>query len=76
MYCFFCGHIIGTALEELFTLGHMNESNIKDYFPFPSKIFALMFMLANSPRPIVSIMNMAERKLYIFCISDMRTYHQ
>ena len=44
-----------TALQELFTQRQMNDSNMSDYSPFPSKIFALMFMLANSPRPIVSI---------------------
>ena len=29
-----------------------------DYSPFPSKATALMFMLINSPRPLVSLINM------------------
>ena len=29
-----------------------------DYSPFPSKAKALMFMLINSPRPLVSLINM------------------
>ena len=51
----------------------MSDSNMRDYFPFPSKIFALM--LANSPRPIVS--NAWQRvTLLIFmrCVSEILTY--
>ena len=36
------------------SLDNDSTSN-SSYYPFPSAVYALLFMLVNSPRPIVSI---------------------
>lgn len=38
-----------------FILDTMHGSYSNDYTPFPSRIFALLFLLANSPRPLVCL---------------------
>ena len=44
-----------TTLHQLLTESEGNDANsLRDYSPFPSQIFALLFMLVHSPRPIVS----------------------
>ena len=48
-----------TDLEDLFEemddkAGQSNGS----YFPFPSKIFALLYLLVNSPHPMVRYLNL------------------
>ena len=41
-------YIIGDILE------YSNEEVANNFYPFPSRIFALLFFLLHSPRPIVS----------------------
>ena len=39
-----------------FILGSIHGGSSDDYTPFPTRIFALLFLLANSPRPLVHLL--------------------
>ena len=40
--------------SDVTTLMTQAENLQDDYYPFPSKLFALLYLLVNSPRPLVS----------------------
>ena len=45
-----------TDLEDLFEeMSDKAEQTDGSYFPFPSKIFALLYLLLNSPHPMVIV---------------------
>ena len=45
--------IDANLFEEIRTSSHV----VGNFFPFPSKLFFLLFVLLNSPRPLVSVKN-------------------
>ena len=54
LYNFNCNLCFIATDSELLSVFTDSEETVSDYTPFTNKIHALLFMLINSPRPVVS----------------------